>query len=137
MFHIMNTQVSQRQHNEDIGKVINSKNTLIKMKFNIWHQCSNYYVSDSFFCCLSKLSQKYNPYIWKIVTNDLEFNWKFKNDDDQFEYRYPVCIFCHGNWHQNVSPQQHLMESCNVVFSKINIKIRQTDNIDQNMQNGT
>ena len=27
--------------------------------------------------------------------------------------------------------QQHVMESCNVIFSKINIKIRQTDSIDQ------
>ena len=60
-----------------------------------------------------------------------EFNWKYKNDNDQYEYKFPVCIFCHENWHENTTPQQHLMESCKVVFDKINLKMRQLDTIDQ------
>ena len=120
-------QLGKIQYNQDIEKINQSKNHLIKYKFQSWYECDMYYIKESIFKIISRLSEKYNPYIWKLLTNDLKFNWKCKHSDGSFIYKYPNCIFCKQDWHINNSPSQHIFEQCVKIHELLNIKIDMND----------
>ena len=39
------------------------------------------------------MSKKYNPYIWKLITNDMEFNQKVRNSEKQLIYNINIISF--------------------------------------------
>ena len=104
-----------------------AKFELIKFKFKSWYQCDKYYIKESILICLNKLCQRYNIYIWKILTNDLEYNWKSKQRNGETKYKYPQCVFCQQNWHYSTTPIKHLFEECTQMHKLVQIKINNGD----------
>ena len=124
-------QLAKIQYNHDIEKLHTSHNNLIKHKFKSWYECDNYYIKQSIFDTISRISQQFNPYIWKLLTNDLKFNWKSKNSNGTVTYKYPNCVFCDHNWHIMNSPSQHIFEECTVIHKLLKINININDNTDK------
>ena len=120
-------QLAKIQYNQDYNKISTSKNDLIKFKFKTWYECDKYYIKESILMRINKLCQHYNVYIWRILTNDLEFNWKVKKGHDTITYKYPCCIFCNQSWHSSTTPITHLFEQCSKVHQLVRIKINNTD----------
>ena len=104
-----------------------AKFELIKFKFKSWYQCDKYYIKESILICLNKLCQRYNIYIWKILTNDLEYNWKSKQRNGETKYKYHQCVFCQQNWHYSTTPIKHLFEECTQMHKLVQIKINNGD----------
>ena len=120
-------QLAKLQYNQDYDKIKTSKNELIKFKFKSWYECDRYYIKESILMCINNLCQQYNIYIWRILTNDLEFNWKIKKKHDAIKYKYPNCIFCKHSWHVSTTPIKHLFEQCTTMHRLVKIHINNTD----------
>ena len=120
-------QPARLQFNQDRAKINDCKNTLIKNKFQSWYECDKYYIKDSIFSTICRLSQHFNPYIWKLLINDLEFNWKSKDQSGKVIYKHPNCIFCDSDWHSNTSPSRHMFENCNILHAQVKINIEPTE----------
>ena len=127
---LISSRLAKIQYNFDLHSLNESKNTLIKNKFKYWRDCENDYIKKSIFNKITQLSDKYNPFIWRLLTNDLQFNWKSKTSKG-IEYKFEKCIFCDDEWHGNKSPMKHLFEECNTIHEIINIKINNDDTIDK------
>ena len=64
---LITKNIAKLQHKADSNKLDNCKNELIKYKFKIWDDCDNYYVGKSLLQRINHISNKYNPYVWRIL----------------------------------------------------------------------
>ena len=108
-------QLAKIQYNQDYDKVNNSTNDLIKNKFKSWYECNTYYIKESIFAIISQLCQNYNPFIWKLLTNDMDVSWKTKDATGIVTYKYQKCIFCNN----------HMFENCNELYDWLQLKLVQ------------
>ena len=52
----------------------------------------------------------------------MKFNWKSKDSNGTFVYKYPNCVFCNSDWHSMNSPSQHIFEECQTVHELLILK---------------
>ena len=115
---IVKKRIYDIQATQDRFDIALTRNMLLKMKIDKWGVLQK----KNIIYKLISSNEEYNTVIWQVLTNNIQLNWKRKNSIGILQYSYPRCIFCKYEWHMDITPIRHLMEQCEVIKNKLNIK---------------